>query len=194
MKPHLFTKTITIAVVLVALNGVTLAQSAEGNSPTTDERPPMEQPMWQQGLPVESGALSSHVGIGFYGSEIADEPIYSLGLEAQVAIADIFEIGLNVPLLERGLIMGVVGPLSSKFDDIRFGNVQANSKLKLFGDSRGSYAFSVYANGTLPTTSLDVGDRDFFALQTGAAFSWRAGIATFGINAGTWLLFWWCIR
>lgn len=99
---------------------------------------------------------------------------------------DLIELGVHVPFIQYSKL----GELNLQDDGINFGYVQANTKLKLMGSSKGPYAISVYANTTLPTTSINLNSRAMAALHTGLAGSTHLlRMFTVGMNVGPWMLF-----
>ena len=168
--------------------GVTPTVSAYGDHARATE------PIGVTLLPVELGALSSHAGLQFnysrfdLGSLIrgggdTTVNILTLALEAQVALLDRLELGINLPMLVHGWVAG----LGRNGSDTELGNLQLNVKAKLLGESRGPFALSIYANTTLPTTSADV-DRDFALIHTGLALSGQLARVTAGIATGPFIL------
>lgn len=160
------------------------------------------QPVLQQSLPVELAMLDTHVGLGFtlsaartrVANGVGDNlAIFALSAEGQIALADRVELEINVPFVARGFAAGLGRP---PFRDVHFGDVQLGAKLRLF-HTRGrsvDSGLSVYANGTLPTTSLDlpnfsVGSRGYGGLHTGLSATFCVSMFTLGVNAGLWATF-----
>lgn len=149
-------------IVFTLLNFVLISSSAiaqsSPNTTTSISQPKSAtilQPHSQYYIPVESGALDSHLDLqfeyaptdlSFLGSS-AWIHILMLGLEGQVAIVDRLELGLNIPFLNHCSITGSEGIDQGKTE---LGNLALNLKGKLAGDSRGTFAISAFANTTLP--------------------------------------------
>jgi hypothetical protein len=145
----------------------------------------MMQPLPQIMMPVEVAGLSTHLNLNLmytnfelFGPRVN---VVQLGIEGQVAILDRLELGVMIPVLVHGWINGSGGDAETEF-----GNLILNLKLKLVGASRGPFALSMYFNTTLPTTSADLGTREYAGIQGGVAAAGKLGVVTFGANTGPW--------
>jgi hypothetical protein len=155
------------------------------------EKGPILQPQTQYWFPVESGALDSHVDLQLmysYASMSFMErstsfQVVLLGLEAQYALWDRLEAGLNLPFLQHAAVNSLGGSTST---DTEFGNISINLKGKIYGDSKGSLAISAFMNTILPT-GTGLPSRDFAYLHIGGAASAALSIVTFGAATG---VFW----
>jgi hypothetical protein len=154
----------------------------------------MLQPPSQYLLPIESGALDSHVdlqflysywSLSFGGRDLGGVNIFLLGLEAQVAFLDRLEVGLNIPFLVHAYATVASSSASASQSDTEFGNIALDLKVKIVGESTGSWAVSAFANTILPT-GTGLSSRDFAATQLGAAGSGTVSIATFGADMGAY--------
>lgn len=151
-----------------------------------------QQPESQYLLPVESGALDSHVHLQLMYSHASTEGILGhsadwdvavLGIEGQYAFADRLEVGLNVPFVSyRAASWGTLSD-----SDVQLGNIILGLKGKLFGSSSGPIAVSLFLNTLLPTAS-GIDNREFAILHGGAAASVSVLMLTFGGDVGVYHL------
>lgn len=170
-----------------------LAASLQLDAAPAEARSDAVQPVLVQSLPVELAMLDTHLALGFTltaapalgGDDVA---VFALSAEGQIAIADFIELELNVPFLARGFSAGLGLP---GYRDVHFGDLQLGAKIKLFSiwGQPIDFALAVYANGTLPTTSLDVADRGYGVVHAGLSASIRVAMFTLGLNTGPWTLF-----
>ena len=145
-------------------------------------------------LPLESGALDTHVELMLAYTHVTDvgtkvRDAVMLALEGQYAIADVFEVGLTIPFLTYQAVSYGVGMDS----EAEFGNIALDLKGKIYGQSKGRLAISAFLNTTLPTSSglktptgLNISLRDWAAMQGGGALSGAVGIVTMGMDLGVW--------
>jgi hypothetical protein len=153
-------------------------------------------------LPVESGALDSHVelqlaftrtcdfasnvatntnGAGMPASASECLNVVLLALDGQYAIRDRLEIGLNLMFLEHA----VASYGTSSASDTELGNLTLDLKAKILGRSRGPFALSVFANTTFPT-GTGIRNREWAILHAGVAVSGALSIVTLGLDAGSY--------
>jgi hypothetical protein len=143
-------------------------------------------------VPVEEGFLSTHaelqlhysrVGFDSYSSRPVNPPevpapanwdVLLFGADAQYAIADRFELGINIPFVTYA--NRTIEGLTSA-DMTQIGDILLHFKLRLLGDER--YAVSLFSNNRLPTHSSDA-DRGYTVFRGGASGSGRIGDAIFG--------------
>jgi len=121
----------------------------------------------QYWLPVEQGKLDSHVDLQLQYSRLSvageDLNVVILGVEAQYAIKDRFEVGLNVPALVKSYAAGVAFGES----DAAFGNIMLNLKARLFSIGE-VLSLAAYTNVMLPTHS-EVDSRKYTMIVPGVA-------------------------
>jgi hypothetical protein len=163
-------------------------------------------------LPVEAGALDSHVELQLTFTRTCDfalntvnktypfytprSPAYCINvlwtaLDGQYAIRDRLEIGLNLMFLKHTARTMIGG--SSSDSDTELGNLTLNLKARILGRSRGPFALSVFANTTFPTATFPSGTlhpRDWAILHAGVGVSGALGIVTLGADLGSY----WYIR
>ena len=146
------------------------AQSAHAEMPAK----PI-QPTPQILLPVELATLSTHLNAHMaftrFGVSSFSANVFALSIEAQIALLNMLELGINVPFLRATF---------GDVDNASFGDIQANAKLKLFNIAK-MLALAVFANITLPTDSDRSSDaRKFAIIHTGVAATamlWRMTLA-----------------
>jgi hypothetical protein len=145
-------------------------------------------------FPVEKGFVDTHADLQLQYSRLTEEVCtinhcdeltinaVVLSLEAQHAIADRFEVGLNIPFMVRS--WGTFGP--SQEEDTNFGNMILNLKGKVFGTD--FLSVSAFVNTLLPTHSGE-GNHDFAMMFIGGAVGGRfIGIELGAALQGTWLI------
>lgn len=145
-------------------------------------------------LPVERGYVDSHVDLQLHYSRLTeelcvlgtcDELVINaaiLSVEAQYAILDRFEVGVNVPFVVHA--WANLG--SSSDDDTNFGDILLNLKAKIVGFDWLSVA--AFVNTSLPTHSGE-GDRDTSMMQLGGAVTSRFLGVLLGANLqGLWAI------
>ncbi len=126
-------------------------------------------------LPVERGHLYSKVDLqlhyssfdigSLFGGSGATYDVVFFSLEAQAAVRDRFEIGLNIPLITYTSLAFGGG---TGGDEVHFGDMILNLKVRLVGNEK--KAFSIFANTRLPTHSWE-GSREYAVVHFGGAFS-----------------------
>ena len=121
----------------------------------------------QYWLPVEQGRLDSHVELQMQYSRLdvgtEDVNVVILGVEAQYAIKDRFEVGLNVPALVKSYATGV----GFSESDAAFGDIMLNLKARLFSIGE-VLSLAAYTNVMLPTHS-EADSRSYTMVVPGVA-------------------------
>ena len=139
-------------------------------------------------LPVERGYVDSHVDLQLHYSRLTEDTPFGdlevnaaiLSVEAQYALFDRFEVGVNVPFMVHA--WANLGPSSD--DDTEFGDILLNLKAKIIGFDWLSVA--AFVNTSLPTHSGE-GDRDTSIMQLGGAVTSRFLGILLGANLqGVW--------
>ena len=133
-------------------------------------------------LPVERGILESHLDLQYQYASAGDLNTSILSIEGQLVLAEIIEVGVNVPfLVNDNATFGSLGE-----DGAGFGDVALGAKVRLFGvgDNLG---LSAYVNGWLPTHSGDM-PRDSVTLQGGGAV--EATLLGFKVGGNVQIISW----
>jgi len=148
-------------------------------------------------LPMESAYLRTKLDLGLMftntsfsiGSFSASTSIIMLGIDAQIALAEKFEIGILFPFLLNGTTNVSVGGRGGSSSS-ELGSLTLKLKGLIAGRNRGDFAVSIFSDFTLPT-GTNLPSREF-AL-------WRGGVAGAGrvlpnVNVGGSLGWLWGIN